>query len=187
MPPRRNLIGQTFGRLTVMSYAYTARNARWWCRCECDGRGVVAIGVELARGHVKSCGCWQREVGRQNARHGMSGKRLYNIWRGMKQRCEYPPHKYYKDYGARGVSICEEWHSFDAFMAWANANGYDDTLTIDRVNVDGNYEPANCRWITNAEQQLNKRKSTTPVVEETAEEFYKDTPDEPARYNEFNP
>lgn len=98
------------------------------------------------------------KVGHLMERHGMFGTRLYRIWTRMKQRCNCPQNPKYKDYGGRGISVCDEWNnSFIAFMEWANDNGYDDTLTIDRINYNRDYCPENCRWISNDEQQLNKR------------------------------
>ena len=92
---------------------------------------------------------------------GLTAKehRLYNIWIGMIQRCENPEREKYQDYGARGISVCSEWHDFRRFVSWAKQNGYKDDLTIDRKNVDGNYEPLNCRWATPVEQSNNKRSS----------------------------
>jgi hypothetical protein len=87
--------------------------------------------------------------------HGMSRSRLHHIWNGMKQRCSNPNVISYKYYGAKGVSVCEEWQNFTNFCAWALANGYEDNLTLDRKNSSGNYEPSNCRWATNKEQQNN--------------------------------
>ena len=89
--------------------------------------------------------------------HGMTNTRLYNIWSTMRQRCNNPNSAKYKNYGGRGVAICNEWSSFEEFMNWALLNGYSDNLTLDRINVNGNYEPMNCQWITNEKQQLNKR------------------------------
>ena len=83
--------------------------------------------------------------------------RLYNIWIGMIQRCENPEREKFSDYGGRGIAVCEEWHDFREFVSWAKENGYEDGLTIDRKNVDGNYEPVNCRWATIDEQANNKR------------------------------
>lgn len=96
----------------------------------------------------------------------MKGERLDNIYRGMKQRCCNPNHKHYRNYGGRGITICDEWmNSSKPFFKWALANGYEAHLTLDRINNDGNYEPSNCRWITRREQCINRRtKSNTGVI-----------------------
>ena len=85
--------------------------------------------------------------------HGMSHSRLYHIWNAMRQRCENPNAISYKYYGEKGIFVCEEWKKFSNFCAWALSNGYNDNLTIDRINSNGNYEPSNCKWATNKEQQ----------------------------------
>lgn len=90
--------------------------------------------------------------------------RLYNIWCGMIQRCENPKRDSYERYGARGIKVCSEWHEFEVFVDWAKANGYDDSLTIDRINSNGNYEPANCRWATVDEQANNKTSNIVLTV-----------------------
>ena len=88
--------------------------------------------------------------------HGMSRTRIYNIWSTMKQRCTNPHHCKYKNYGGRGVSIADDWNSFSAFYEWAIQNGYDENLTLDRICSDGDYEPHNCRWVNQREQQNNR-------------------------------
>jgi hypothetical protein len=108
-------------------------------------------------------------------RHGMTHTRLHSIWRSMRQRCNSPQNKDYKNYGARGITICKEWDSFPAFYDWAMANGYADNLTLDRENNDKGYTPENCRWITNQAQQWNKRckKITFNGETHTVEEWSK--------------
>jgi hypothetical protein len=98
-----------------------------------------------------------------STKHGMSNTRLYKIWSNMKARCENPNNDKFYNYGGRGIQVCLAWRDFMVFYNWAMVNGYDDTLTIDRKNNDGNYEPENCRWITLAEQQTNKRKRPKSV------------------------
>lgn len=89
--------------------------------------------------------------------HGGTGTRLHNIWLSMRERCNRPNHPYYDSYGGRGITICEEWNDFRKFHEWAANNGYSDSLQIDRIDFNGNYEPSNCRWVTVKEQQNNKR------------------------------
>lgn len=96
-------------------------------------------------------------------KHGGTNTRLYKIWGSMKERCYRKKHSHYKNYGGRGIKICEEWKDFSAFQNWAYQYGYDDTLTIDRIDVDGNYEPSNCRWVTMKEQENNRRNNRVLV------------------------
>lgn len=83
-------------------------------------------------------------------------RRLYNIWNGMLHRCEDPKREKFQKYGAAGISVCEEWHNFELFVKWAKENGYDDSLTLDRINSRGNYEPSNCRWADAITQSTNR-------------------------------
>lgn len=156
-----DLTGQRFGRLTVMQRAENKGNeVTWLCRCDC-GTETLVIGKDLRRGHTQSCGCFHREkFGDICTTHGARATRLYNVWRGMKDRCYSQTHKYYKHYGGRGITVCTEWlHDFAAFQRWALSHGYQDDLSIDRIDNDKGYSPDNCRWATATEQRHNRRDS----------------------------
>lgn len=119
---------------------------------------------------AKSCGCLSRQSNSElHKTHGKSNTRLFHVWMNMKQRCNNPNHHAYDEYGGRGIKICNEWESdFESFEKWAFANGYDENApkrmcTLDRIDVNGNYEPCNCRFISNAEQQGNKRNNVFVV------------------------
>lgn len=168
MPAFIDLTGQRFGRLTVIRTASERTktgNFQWVCYCDC-GTEVNVISNNLRNGHTKSCGCYERErISETQATHRQSHKRLYNVWSGMKQRCYNKKSKFYKDYGGRGIKVCEEWrHDYQAFHDWAYANGYDEAApkwkcTIDRIDVDGDYHPENCRWVDMKTQRHNRRDS----------------------------
>lgn len=158
---RRNLqdlTGMRFGRLTVISRAENDKNGspRWNCLCDC-GNSIISYGSSLRYGDAKSCGCLARELTKErNTTHGLSKSKLHRVWANMKDRCENEFSKPFPHYGGRGIKVCEKWHDFMSFYEWAMSNGYTDGLSIDRINVDGDYEPSNCRWATQKEQNNNK-------------------------------
>ena len=162
MPQHRlDIIGKRFGKLVVESYAELRGNSSYYnCICDCGNHKVIR-GKSLVRGDSTSCGCKRAEVARAKATtHGMTNTTLFHIWSTMKQRCYYKKKDGYAHYGGRGITVCDEWkNDFMTFYNWAMSNGYSDDLSIDRIDVNGNYEPSNCRWATIEEQSNNKRYS----------------------------
>jgi len=141
---------------TKKGYTYIV-NGEYLCFC---GNIFVAKIKDIKRGHTRSCGCFYKYSRKNNKKktHGESQTRLFKIWLGIKKRCFLKTHKTYKLYGARGITICESWlSSYEVFRDWSLENGYLETLSIDRINVDGHYEPKNCRWTNNTIQNINKR------------------------------
>ncbi len=160
-----DLTGLVFGRLKVISFSHSnERNeSLWLCRCEC-GKRISVVAHCLKCGHTRSCGCLKRDLSKSRTgnknpafRHGKAGRkpnnkfRVYRVWSCMLARCENPKHLAFKNYGGRGIKVCEKWHDAAAFIKWATESGYKDGLTIDRIDNDGNYEPFNCQWMTKSE------------------------------------
>lgn len=163
----QDLVGKKFGRWTVLEYSHknSHREPVWVCKCEC-GTIKTVIGANLKNITSQSCGCLAKELTSNRFRkHGMRWSRIHGVWAGMIERCENPKHRDYMSYGGRGITICDEWRNdFALFKDWAYANGYDENAeygkcTLDRIDVNGNYCPDNCRWVSMEEQQKNKRKT----------------------------
>lgn len=148
-----DLVGNKFGKLTVIGRAENSKRGRirWICQCDCGRiKKKPTSTSDLKSGKVRSCGCiyYQSNAGRTKT-HGLTSTRLHTIWSGMRRRCKC--NVYY-----RNISVCKEWDSFETFYAWAMQNGYRDDLTIDRIDNTGDYTPDNCRWATYETQENNK-------------------------------
>lgn len=167
--PKKNLVGIRFGNLTVIEYAgyKTGKTGhvyhQWNCKCEC-GNTKIVTGTSLTSSHCQSCGCIPHTPKTlPQIKHNKSNTRLYNVWKSMKGRCYTKTDSAYHLYGGRGITVCDEWRNdYSTFYEWSIANGYkevDDSskFTIDRIDVNGNYEPSNCRWVDMKTQCNNKR------------------------------
>lgn len=170
----KDLTGQTFGRLTVLSkISSSTKGSEYLCQCTCGNQKVVKRSC-LVTGGTKSCGCLGHEVHSIIAKenfitHGFSRdkkyKKLYHTWSAMIHRCYNASNKRYNNYGNRGIGVCDEWmNDFLAFYNWAMANGYQEGLSIERKDVNGNYEPNNCTWIPLGEQALNRSNTLTLTI-----------------------
>lgn len=176
---KEDLTGQRFERLLVIEKDTSSdkTSINWVCRCDC---GMIVVRIyHLKNGNTKSCGCYNRDLTiKRNIKNkkyedGDSGSKIYNSWSKMMARC-YKKNKDSKDYGDRGIKVCEEWHDFLNFKEWSLKNGVKEDLSIDRIDVNGNYEPENCRWtddVTQANNKRNNRRITIFGETKTLEEW----------------
>lgn len=163
-----DLTGKRFGQLTVVSLnteEHKDKRRYWNCRCDCGNERVVLTAF-LNNGATTRCKLCCKKEKSENAirmskdKHGMVKTHSWKTWRRIRQRCYYPKINGYANYGGRGISVCDEWNNcFESFRDWAFENGYKEGLSIDRIDVNGNYEPSNCRWVSIKEQANNKRNS----------------------------
>ena len=162
----KDITGNRYGRLIAIKQAGTNDNgSTWLCKCDCGNETIVSAN-DLKKGQVRACGClggkFRKGGASYNYKHGQSRTRLYTVWENMKYRCYNKNAPNYKNYGGRGISVCDEWQEFEPFYRWALQSGYDPDAprgecTIDRIDVNGNYEPSNCRWVDMKVQRKNQR------------------------------
>jgi hypothetical protein len=149
-----DITGKKYSRLTAIKRVGGLRN-HWLFQCEC-GEITSVRKAHVTSGRTRSCGCLAKELRKELfTKHGMSHTTEHNIWLSFRARCENPNHMYYKNYGGRGISVCDRWQKFENF--YADMGNRPDGLTLDRINNDGNYEPSNCRWATWKQQNNNRR------------------------------
>lgn len=159
-PKIKDISGQRFGRLTVISiHSRTGHGEyKWLCQCDC-GKEVIVRRGNLISGQAKSCGCLKAECKPPvHIKHGYSRLPIYKIWQAMKDRCKNKSNKFYAYYGGRGITFCEAWENPINFIDWANSNGYEKGLDLDRRNNDLGYSPDNCRFIPHSSNLMNTRR-----------------------------
>lgn len=170
MTRKKDYVGQTSGRLTVIGETVENGKRKLVCRCEC-GNTKNILPSNFSRGHTLSCGCLKNDIISSGAHttHGLRSKniRLYNIWKGMRKRCRNPKSNRWERYGGRGITVCDEWDDYSVFYQWAMKSGYSDELSIDRIDNDKGYYPGNCRW-SSPKEQANNRK-TNHLIEMNGE------------------
>jgi hypothetical protein len=155
-----DLTNKKFGKLKVIEKVPEKNKGYiiWKCQCDCGNISYVRT-IPLIDGKIKQCSSCSHK------KHEMCDTRIYYIWEGLKGRCLNPKNKDYKSYGKKGIKVCIEWMNFINFYNWAINNEYSDNLQIDRINVNGNYEPSNCRWVTSTIQNNNKNNNVLITID----------------------
>lgn len=169
---RNDLTGKTFNRLTVIAYSHKSHKNEnhWLCSCVCGNNHIVST-HHLVSGKIKSCGCLLIETRKNNAKHGMVNEPIYARWNAMKRRCN---DKNNMTYGGRGISYDESWEDFINFYNDMH-EGFDESLELDRIDVEKDYSKENCRWVTHSENNYNKTKQSNNVSGKTGVNFHKES------------